>query len=143
MSVELYNKLFDSSAQFEGTDALVAAFAREGRLRRAAQELADAEMMEGIYVEEERAPEQAMRFAADDRADTQASFSGGGYTVSVILGETGLTAEQTAGPAGASLKIAGEWVVLSPGQRVSLPLDQMPDELSLVDLNGQSFTLTR
>ena len=106
MSAELYNKLFDSNAQFDGTDALVAAFAREGRLHRAAQELADAEMHEGIYVEEERAPELAMRYAADDRMDTQATFSGEGYAVSVSLSESGWTVEQTAGSAGASLKVA-------------------------------------
>ena len=143
MSAELYNKLFDPNSQLEGTDALVAAFAREGRLQRAAMELADAEMHEGIYVEEERAPEQSMRYAADDRDTVQASFSGEGYTVSVALSESGWTVEQTAGPAGASLKLAGAWVVLTPGQKVSLPIDTMPDQLQLVDLTGRDITLIR
>jgi hypothetical protein len=143
MSAELYNKLFDSNAQFEGTDALVAAFAREGRLRRAAFELADAEMNEGIYVEEERAPEQAMRYAADDRADTQATFSGEGYTVSVMLSDAGFTVEQTSGPAGASLKVADAWVVLTPGQAVSIPVESLPDTLELVDLTGRTVVLSR
>ncbi len=143
MSAELYNKLFDPNAQLEGTDALVAAFAREGRLHRAAMELANAEMNEGIYVEEDRAPEQAMRYAADDRDEVQASFSGDGYTVSVVLTESGWMAEQTAGPAGASLKIAGEWVVLTPGQTVSMPIDSIPEQLLLVDLTGRDITLTR
>jgi hypothetical protein len=143
MSAELYNKLFDSNAQFDGTDALVAAFAREGRLHRAAQELADAEMHEGIYVEEERAPELAMRYAADDRMDTQATFSGEGYAVSVSLSESGWTVEQTAGSAGASLKVADRWVVLTLGQVVPLPVESMPDTVELVDLTGRSVTLTR
>ena len=143
MSAELYNKLFDPNSQMDGTDALVAAFAREGRLHRAAMELADAEMHEGIYVEEERAPEQAMRYAADDRDAVQASFSGEGYTVSVALSEAGWTAEQTAGAAGASLKVAGEWVVLTPGQTVAMPIDALPNQLLLVDLTGRDITLTR
>jgi hypothetical protein len=143
MSAELYNKLFDSNAQFDGSDALVAAFAREGRLHRAAQELADAEMHEGIYVEEERAPQQAMRYAADDRDDIQATFSGEGYAVSVTLSEAGWTVQQTAGSAGASLKVADEWVVLTLGETVPMPVEAMPDTVKLVDLTGRNVTLTR
>ena len=143
MSAELYNNLFDSNAEHQGTDALVAAFAMEGRLRRAARELADAEFMDGMWVEEERAPEQAMRYAADDRDDVQASFSANGYTVFVQLGQDGWTATQTVGTAGASLKVGTNWVVLTPGQAVSMPIDALPESLVLVDLSGQEILLTR
>jgi len=143
MSAELYNNLFDSNADHQGADALVAAFAMEGRLRRAARELADAEMLGGMWVEEERAPEQAMRYAADDRDDLQASFSAGGYTVLIQLGEAGWTATQTAGTAGASLKVGASWVVLTPGQAVAMPVEDLPDTVVLVDLSGQEFILTR
>jgi len=143
MSAELYNNLFDPNASHQGTDALVAAFAIEGRLRRAALELANDEMLDGMWVEEERAPEQAMRYAADDRDGVQASFSGEGFTVVLRLAEQGWTATQTAGTAGASLKVDGAWVVLTPDQAVTMPIDAMPDKLLLVDLSGQEVTLTR
>ena len=143
MSAELYNNLFDSNTEHQGTDALVAAFAMEGRLRRAARELADAEFMGGMWVEEERAPEQTMRYAADDRDDVRTSFSANGYTVVVQLAEEGWTATQTTGTAGASLKVGDDWVVLTPGQTVSIPIDDLPESLLLVDLSGQEIRLTR
>ena len=143
MSVELYNKLFDSNADHQGTDALVAAFAAEGRLRRAAFELANDEMLDGMWVEEERAPDQEMRYAADDRDAVQATYSGGGYSVLIQLSEDGWTATQTVGSAGASLKVDGAWVVLTPDEAIAMPVDELPNSLLLVDLSGQEITLSR
>ena len=72
------------------------------------------------------APEQTMRYAADDRDDVQASFSANGYTVFVQLGEDGWTATQTVGAAGASLKVGAEWVVLTPASGIDA-IDALPE----------------
>ena len=143
MSTELYNSLFDKNASHSGPEALVAAFAQLGRVHRAAADLAADEMAEGMWVHEEEAPAERMRFAADDRDELQASYSGGAYVLEVSLSESGWTAVQTAGPAGASLKIAGEWVVLTPGEAASLPIDGLVETLTLVDLVGTEIQLSR
>ena len=143
MSAELYNQLTDPNATHTGTDALVAAFAREGRLHRAALELADAEMLEGTWVREEAEVEQVMRYAADDRAELQADYSSEGYTVRVSMDEDGWAATQTTGLSGASLKVEGDWHALTPGQPTILPIQALPESLLLVDLNGHELQLTR
>ena len=143
MPAELYNQLTDPSVTLSGTDALVAAFAREGRLQRAALDLANAEMLEGTWVREENEIEQAMRYAADDRAETQADFSAEEYSVTVALDDGAWTVIQTAGLPGASIKVGDEWVALTPGQAATLPIDALPESLSLVDLNGRTLQLDR
>jgi hypothetical protein len=143
MPAELYNQLTDSSVTHTGTDALVAAFALEGRLHRAALELADAEMLEGTWVREETEADQVMRYAADDRGELQADFSSEGYTVRVSLDEGVWTATQTAGLSGASLKIAGDWYALTPEDPTGLPIQALPESLQLVDLNGRELQLKR
>ena len=55
----------------------------------------------------------------------------------------GWTATQTVGTAGASLKVGTNWVVLTPGRAVSMPIDTLPESLVLVDLSGQEILLTR
>jgi hypothetical protein len=143
MPAELYNQLTDSNVTHTGTDALVAAFALEGRLHRAALELADAEMLEGTWVREEAEVEQVMRYAADDRAELQADYSSEGYTVRVSMDEDGWAATQTTGLSGASLKVEGDWHALTPGQPTILPIQALPESLLLVDLNGHELQLTR
>ena len=143
MPNELYNSLFDANVPHEGADALVAAFAQEGRLRRAAMQLAEDEMMAGMWVEEERETQEEMRYAADDRNQLSAVFSGGGYAVIVEQTDQGWTATQTSGTPGASLKIGDAWVVLTTNQSVSMPIDGLPERLVLVDLSGREITLTR
>ena len=143
MSAEQYNQLTDPSVTHTGTDALVAAFALEGRLRRAAFELADAEMLEGTWVREEAEVDQVMRYAADDRTDLQADYSAEDYIVRVSMDDGAWTATQIAGLAGASLKIAGEWFALTPGEPTLLPIQTLPDSLLLVDLSGRELPLER
>jgi len=143
VSAELYNQLTDPSVTHTGTDALVAAFALEGRLRRAAFELADAEMLEGTWVREEAEVDQVMRYAADDRTDLQADYSAEDYIVRVSMDDGAWTATQIAGLAGASLKIAGEWFALTPGEPTLLPIQTLPDSLLLVDLSGRELPLER
>ena len=143
MSAELYNSLTDKTAHHAGDDALVAAFAQIGRLHRAARELANDEMLEGTWVFEEQEAQEEMRYAADDRQEQRASYTGGGYQVDVVLGDAGYEATQVAGTAGASLKIDGEWVVLTPGETVVIPIDGLVESLVLVDLAGQEIQLTR
>ena len=143
MAEELYNSLFDKNGHHEGTNALVAALAQMGRLDRAARELANDEMMEGTWVHEEEAPEQAARYAADDRSDSTAVYAASGYSVAIAMLESGWTATQTGGKPGASLKFGNDWVVLSPGEPVALPITELPEVLILVDLSGREIPLKR
>ena len=143
MSRAIYDALFENRPGQTGPDALVAALARHGRVSRAAADLAQDEMDEGIYAYEEEEDFSSMRYAADDRSEQSAVFSGGGYQVDVALGEGGLFATPVAGPPGGSLKVDGQWVVLNPGQAVALPVEQIPNELILVDHVGREVALTR
>ena len=68
-----------------------------------------------------------MRYAADDRLEQAAAFSGGDYRVDVRVVK-GVLATQVAS-AGASLKIDGQWV-LNPNQAVALPLDGIQSSFS-------------
>ena len=143
MAQELYNALFDKNGHHEGTDALVAALAQMGRLDRAARELANDEMLEGTWVHEEEATEEAARYAADDRSDSNAVYSWAGYSITLALSESGWSATQTGGKSGASLKFGNDWVVLSPGDAVALPIAELPQVLTLVDLSGREILLKR
>ncbi len=143
MAAELYNALFDKNAPHEGTDVLVAALAQLGRIDRAARDLANDEMLEGTWVHEEEAPELAARYAADDRSESSAVYSGADYSVTIASSESGWTATQTGGKAGASLKIADQWVALNPGEAVALPITGLPDALTLIDLTGREVLLKR
>lgn len=144
MAKVLYESLFQDTDRADPGEALVAALAQTGRLRRAAEALANDEMHEAYWVDEQQLDEQEMRFAADDRDDTEALFSGGGYTVRIRQDEHGAwTAEQTSGVAGASLRLGPQWAALSPGTSVSIDLDALPETVVLVDLNGAEITLIR
>jgi hypothetical protein len=143
MPAELYNSLFDNDAAHEGNQSLVAAFAQLGRISRAASELANDEMMEGLWVFEEDEVQQAARYAADDRRETSATFSADGYSVRVAFNDGVWTATQQNGRSGASLKVHGEWVVLTPGTPAELSIEGLPESLTLVDLTGQEIQLQR
>jgi len=143
MSAELYNSLFDKQADHQGDQSWVAALAQMGRIHRAATDLANDEMLEGTWVHEEQEDIQQMRYAADDREEQRASYTGGVYQVDIALGADGFEATQVAGPAGASLKIDGQWVVLTPGETVSIPIDALRESVLLVDLAGQEVELRR
>jgi hypothetical protein len=143
MAAELYNTLFDKTADHTGSDALVAALAQLGRIHRAAADLADEEMAIGMWVRDDMAQEGRMRFAADDRDTQKVRYSGGVYGVEVTMGESGWTVKQTDGLAGASLKVAGGWVVLILGETVALPVERWVEHLVLVDLTGQEVILKR
>ena len=143
MSTELYNSLFDKSAEHTGDQALVAALAQWGRIHRAAEGLADDEMLEGLWVSEEEEGVEQMRYAADERNDVRASYSGGEYRVDVVLSEDGYQATQVQGKAGASLKIDGQWVALTPNETVLIPISSWVDALVLVDLLGNEVVLRK
>lgn len=143
MGAELYNSLFESDSSFSGTDSLVATFAREGRLRQAAFALANDEMMEGTWVEEEQMADESMRYAADDRSSTSAVFKGGDYVVQISRTDNEWTALQMSGAPGASLKLDGRWIVLTRDVPTIMELDELPATITLVDLAGREITLTR
>ena len=143
MGADLYNSLFDADTPLSGTDALVSAFAREGRLHKAAMALANDEMMEGTWAEEEQLADDAMRYAADDRSADSAVFKGAEYVVEISRSEDGWTATQTAGPPGASLKLGDRWIVLTRDVPTIMELKELPVTVVLVDMSGREFTLTR
>ena len=143
MGAELYNSLFESDSSLSGTDSLVAAFAREGRLRQAAFALANDEMMEGIWVEEEQMADESMRYAADDRSSTSAVFKGEDYVVQISRTDNEWSALQMSGAPGASLKLDGRWIVLTRDVPTIMELDELPATITLVDLAGREITLTR
>ena len=143
MGAELYNSLFESDSSFSGTDSLVAAFAREGRLRQAAFALANDEMMEGTWVAEEQMADESMRYAADDRSSSSAVFKGEDYVVQISRTDNEWTALQMSGAPGASLKLDGRWIVLTRDVPTIMELDELPATITLVDLAGREITLTR
>ena len=143
MSKDLYQSLFQRDSNHEGTDELVAAFAQLGRLRKAAHDLASDEMHEGTWAIENDEEEAAGRYAADDRISATAIYSGGGYRVRVeCIGEE-WTVLQLDGTPGASLKLGESWIVLQPGQPISIPIREWPTELTLIDLTGMEIALSR
>lgn len=143
MGRAIYDALLENDSSRTAEDALVAALARRGRIHRAAAQLAQDELDEGWYVLENEEDASMMRYAADDRSERAAVFSGSGYQVNVTTGEAGFLVTQVAGPPGGSLKVDGQWVVLNPGQSVALPVDAMPVQLVLVDHRGREIVLTR
>ena len=143
MGRKLYESLFEPAEGRDPGEALVSDLARAGRLLRASEALASDEMNEGIWVEEDDVDEQ-MRFAADDRDEERAVYTGGGFSVEVSRDDTGRwSAMQQQGATGASLRFGSDWVVLAPGQSVDLAIDALPAELMLVDLQGSEIVLTR
>jgi len=139
MSRDIYEALFHDGSP----DELLKAFAQAGRRRAAAEALATDEMMEGSWVELESLPEAQMRLAADDRSATEIILAGGGYSVHVRRHEDQTyTVEQTSGPGGASLRLGEDWVVLSSGAEVPLPVTALPGELTLVDKSGKEIKLS-
>ena len=114
-----------------------------GRLRRAAFDLASDEMHEGIWAIEDAAEPQVLRYAADDRDEQTATYSSDGYTVTVRSESQAWTATLDHGTPGASLKIDNEWVTLELGSAVDLPVDALPEALTLIDLTGREISLGR
>ena len=143
MSEELYNSLFNKDAIHTGNNALVAAFAQLGRLNHAATALANDEMNEGIWVMDEESADVEARYAADDRSESAATFTGADYSVLVTRVGSTWTATQRSGQPGASLKIDGDWIVLEPGVSTPLPISDLPSTLVLVDLSGREIILNR
>ena len=143
MSKELYESLFDPDRRHEGTDDLVAAFARLGRVRKAAYDLANDEMHEGTWATEVEAEVTAARFAAEDRSAAAAVYSGGGYRVRLERVKETWTVFQLGGPPGASLKLGESWIVLQPGQSTEIPVQEWPKSLTLIDLTGLEITLSQ
>ena len=143
MSKELYESLFNPDHHHEGTNDLVATFARMGRIRKAAYDLANDEMHEGTWATEIEDKVTAARFAAEDRSAAAAVYSGGGYRVRVECIEETWTVLQLGGPPGASLKLEESWIVLQPGQTTELPVQELPKSLTRIDWTGLEITLSK
>jgi hypothetical protein len=141
MSRTLYDALLDASPAATPEEDLVRAFAQAGRLHRAAHDLATDEMLEGTHVQD-LLDESEVRLAADDRSEVERTLSAGPYTVQVQWSPAGTyTATQIAGPAGATLVIDEQFLPLEPGTAADLPLQTMPESLSLMDLKGKTHIL--
>lgn len=130
---------------------LLRALAREGRVRRAARELAQDEFMEGAWVEVEIAEDVSPhRLAAKDGADTPAAilYEAGFWRVRLTTsGDGSRTLVQEAGPVGATIVLPGEpptYMPLSPHQAATIPSDApTPPTLDLLDSVGRTIQLRR
>ncbi len=144
---ELYENLVqDPESDIAQQNPLLAAIAREARLHRAAQALADDEFMEGLWVDEDEIPVEQIRLAAEDDTLVQsARYERGPHAVFVVSDEADhWVATHVKGPAGASLRFGADYVVLEPGQDSELPaVKSLPDHLILVDENGREWRLER
>jgi hypothetical protein len=144
MSQALYESLFADQSGPDAETDLVRSFACAARMVRAAHDLASDEMHEGTWTDSEDATIEQMRFAADDRPTTTATYAGSGYTVDLAQQADGRwTASQVAGTAGASLRFGADWVALVDDAPADVPLTALPDALILVDIQGREITLER
>ena len=144
MSRELYEGLVDGEGELAGETPLLSALARHARLRRAARELADAELDEGWYVDEDEAPEEATRLAADDGEIRAAVYAAGPWKLLVTPSPAGLLLLQQEGPEGGTVEHAGAWAALAPGEGALLAgVDTLPERLVLLGPDGRRWTLTR
>jgi len=135
--------------QDEAPHPMLRALAREGRLRRAARELADDELREGAWVDEEAPPvAKPVRLAAQDVARAPRVYAAGRWAVRAETGPDGArTLTQEAGPVGATVVLAGppdHYVPLVPGVPAAVPEGvALPDALALLDAAGRTVTLPR
>ncbi len=153
MARDLYEAL--RSGKDPGGDepigALLLALSAEAALRRAAAELAEAELHEGFWAEEDEAPEGAQRLAAEDEDDEEPLFVGKGYRVRLRFKVDGSARViQEAGPGGLTLVAADSWLPLQPGVSTRLPQPladawsaEVPEALELLDASGKRLRLSR
>lgn len=126
--------------ELTGGDGLLRAIAAAGRRRRAARELADAEMHEGTYVDDEQdEDDEAVRLAAAD-ASLPRTYGGGGFRVELALGPPARVT-QVRGPPGAALDISGALVPVSSGAPAEVDLHAFPEDLAIVDAQGRRTRL--
>jgi hypothetical protein len=125
------------------------ALGREGRLRRAARQLADDELREGTWVVDDNPSEATapLRLAAKDR-DAVVRYTGGTWVLVVETNEAGArTVRQDAGPFGGTLVLGGAtpvYVPLVSEKAVPLVLEgALPDVVEVVDAAGRSVRLRR
>lgn len=135
----------------EEVPVLLRMLAEEAALRRAAADLAAAELEEGFWVDETEASDGAQRLAAEDEEDEEPVFSGRGYRVRVRFRVDGSARiEQEAGPGGLTLVAGEHWVPLQPGQATRLPQPladawsaELPESIEVLDLKGDRLRLRR
>ena len=128
--------------------AFMSGLSEAGRLRRAAQALAEEAFLLGAFVDEAEAPEAAALLAAEDGAPAAAAagarYGAGRLRVWLRPVEGGFEAIQEAGPGGVSLETLTGLVPLQRDrpQRVA-GLDALPDQLAALDRRGQRVLLER
>lgn len=116
--------------------------AREGRLRRAARELAAEEHDEGVHVDESEPAVARARLAAQDRTEGAArTYGDGRYRLLLRQVEGGRELEQLAGPPGATVVLEGQHHPLQPGTVVRLGAGELPVRVELLDLRGRRLVL--
>jgi hypothetical protein len=127
------------------------ALAQEGRVRRAARELAQDEFMEGTWVEAEAAESAPpQRLAAKDSPETPTVtlYEAGPWRIRLTASPDGTRSIlQEAGPAGGTIVLPGEpptYVPLLPHQAATIPSDApTPMTLDLLDAVGRTTRLRR
>ena len=154
MGRELYEALAGTGEGLDGGEEispLLRALATEARLRRAAADLAEAELMEGFWADETEASDGALRLAAEDMEDEEPLFFGHGYRLRLRFRlDGGARVLQEAGPGGLTIVLGEHWIPLQPGVPARLPQAvadawavAMPEALELMDVNGQRLRLSR
>jgi hypothetical protein len=147
--------LYDDLQAADGDDDLwedapphgfLRAMARHGRARRLALELAQAELEEGLYVEDFTEEDQRLRVAAQDSSVLRALYVQGPWRVLVVRQASGATRfSHQRGLPGATLVLEGpQWVPLEFGEAVAGPaLAVLPETLVLLDARGRRVVLVR
>lgn len=116
--------------------------AREGRLRRAARELAEEEHAEGAHVDESEPVVERARLAAQDRAlGSSRTYGDGRYRLRLRRVEDGRELEQLDGPPGATVVLEGQHHPLQPGTVVRLGVGELPAQVEILDLRGRRRVL--
>lgn len=140
-------RLFEGGPPTEGEEdtmaELLSLFARAAILRRAARDLAEEELLNGAFVEEEPSQELApVRLAAHD-AREQALYAAGPYRVRLARDEDGtawLCQEQ--GPAGLTVELGQRRLPLAPEREVEAGvLDGLPAAIRAWDATGRRWRL--
>lgn len=152
MSRKTWESLFRPDAEPDPeapVTELMRSFAQAAATRRAARDLAQEELLDGVgALEDEPIHAPVARLAAQDPLPAPrvlAAYAAGPHRLSMWVGPSGaVLVRHDQGPAGVTLEVDGRFVPLQPGRPADLgTLAELPDRLRLQDAAGRTWTLTR
>ncbi len=149
MSRKEYERLFEGGPPQEGEEdamvELLSLFARAAGLRRAARDLAEEELLEGAFVEEEPSQELApVRLAAHDAGEL-AMYAAGPFRLRLSRDDDGTAwLCQEEGPAGLTVELGERRLPLSPEREVEAgAMGSLPAAIRAWDAAGRRWRLVR